>query len=165
MHKWLRKGPIRSSPSSKDFVHESAERRTRGGPSGAEVVPPKRPSARARTATRRVQPRLFLRFEFGGEDRIGPGKVALLEAIERERSISAAARAMGMSYRRAWLLVDTMNRCFREPVVTAEAGGAQGGGTALTPLGKAVVAHYRAAEAKAAKAAEKEIAALQALLR
>ncbi len=56
-----------------------------------------------------------------------------------------------MSYRRAWLLVDTMNRCFREPVVAAEAGGAQGGGAALTPLGAAVVAHYRAAEARDAR--------------
>jgi len=113
----------------------------------------------------RAEVRFRLRVGKGDDIAVGPGKVDLLEAISASGSITAAARALGMSYRRAWLLVDTMNRCFREPVVTAEAGGAQGGGTALTPLGKAVVAHYRAAEAKAAKAAEKEIAALQALLR
>ena len=109
--------------------------------------------------------RLSIRIDLENGDRIGPGKVALLEAIRATGSIAAAARALGMSYRRAWLLVDTMNRCFREPVVAAEAGGAQGGGAALTPLGAAVVRHYRAAEARAAKAADAEIAALTALLR
>ncbi len=120
---------------------------------------------KGRDADGRAEARFRLRISTGDDIAVGPGKVDLLEAIADSGSITAAARALGMSYRRAWLLVDTMNRCFREPVVTAEAGGAQGGGTALTPLGKAVVAHYRAAEAKAAKAAGKEIGALEALLR
>lgn len=97
-------------------------------------------------------PTLFLRLEFGGTDRIGPGKVALLEAIVREGSISAAARAMGMSYRRAWLLIDTMNRMFREPVVLARPGRGSGPSTELTPFGNAVVARFREAEAAADRA-------------
>lgn len=112
-----------------------------------------------------AQARFRLRLRKGEDIAVGPGKIDLLEAIAGSGSITAAARSLGMSYRRAWLLVDTMNRCFREPVVSSEAGGAQGGGTALTPLGKAVVAHYRAAETLAAQAAENEIAALEALLR
>jgi molybdate transport system regulatory protein len=84
-----------------------------------------------------VAPRLFLRVELGGDDRIGPGKIALLEAVEREQSISAAARAMGMSYRRAWLLIDTMNRMFREPVVRAHPGRATGRSAEVTPSARA----------------------------
>src|SRR6478735_7544538 len=74
-----------------------------------------------------------LRITSGDDIAVGPGKVDLLEAIDATGSISAAARSLGMSYRRAWLLVDTMNRCFRAPVVAAEAGGKRGGGTHLTP--------------------------------
>jgi len=99
-----------------------------------------------------VRPHIFLRLEFGGDDRIGPGKIALLEAIERERSISAAARAMGMSYRRAWLLVDTMNRMFREPVVVARPGRASGRSADVTAQGARLVAAYRDAEARAEQA-------------
>ncbi len=95
---------------------------------------------------------------------IGPGKVALLEAIAEVGSISAAARQLGMSYRRAWVLVDEMNRALSSPAVTTAAGGAQGGGTALTPLGAAVVQHYRAVEVAAQQAAAADIAALQQLL-
>ena len=106
----------------------------------------------------RVQFRLRI---LRGEDiAIGPGKVELLEAIRATGSITAAARSLDMSYRRAWLLVDTMNRCFRKPVVEAEAGGKRGGGSALTPLGEEIVARYRAAEAKAESAAHGELAAL-----
>ena len=95
---------------------------------------------------------------------VGPGKVDLLEAIAATGSITAAARRLGMSYRRAWLLIDTMNRCFKEPLTTAEAGGKRGGGTALTPLGAQVVQRYRRIEARAAKAAASDIRALLALL-
>ncbi|HXT05044.1 MAG TPA: LysR family transcriptional regulator, partial [Casimicrobiaceae bacterium] len=91
--------------------------------------------------------------------------IDLLEAIGANGSITAAARALGMSYRRAWLLVDTMNRCFETPVVTTEAGGVSGGGTRLTPAGKEVVRRYRSIEAKAAKAGVADLAALVALLR
>jgi molybdate transport system regulatory protein len=79
---------------------------------------------------------------------IGPGKAELLEAIGREGSISAAGRAMGMSYRRAWTLVDTMNRCWTEPLVQTSIGGGTGGGAKLTPFGEAVLKAFRELEAQ-----------------
>ena len=109
--------------------------------------------------------RFRLRITRGGDIAVGPGKVDLLEAIAATGSITAAAKQLGMSYRRAWLLVDTMNRCFKRPVVDAEAGGQRGGGTALTSLGAQVVLRYRNSEALAAKAAAAEIAALARLMR
>jgi molybdate transport system regulatory protein len=106
-----------------------------------------------------------LRVTRGDDIAVGPGKIDLLEAIARDGSITAAARALGMSYRRAWLLVDTMNRCFRSPVVETEAGGERGGGTRLTPLGDQVVRRYRAGERLAQRAAAAELRALVRLLR
>src|SRR5579862_5350407 len=79
-----------------------------------------------------------LRVMFGADIAIGPGKAELLEAIERTGSISAAAKRLGISYRRTWILVDTMNRCFREPVVDSSTGGPGGGGAAVTAFGKRV---------------------------
>jgi molybdate transport system regulatory protein len=108
--------------------------------------------------------RLTLRIDFDGDRAIGPGKIKLLELIDSKGSISAAGREMAMSYRRAWLLVDSLNRCFREPVVAAQTGGAHGGGAALTPLGRVVVEHYRAIEAAAARAGAGHIGALAAAL-
>jgi molybdate transport system regulatory protein len=105
-----------------------------------------------------------LRIVLGDDIAVGPGKVDLLEAIGDAGSITAAARTLGMSYRRAWLLVDTMNRCFNAPVVTAEAGGASGGGAQLTPTGAEVVRRYRRMEAKAATAGAGDLAAIIALL-
>lgn len=87
-----------------------------------------------------------LRIKYGEEIAIGPGKIAILEAIAETGSISAAGRKLGMSYRRAWLLVDHMNHYFKEPVVQAATGGAQGGGTALTETGKEVIHLYRTIE-------------------
>jgi molybdate transport system regulatory protein len=84
---------------------------------------------------------------------MGPGKADLLEAIGREGSISGAGRALGMSYRRTWLLVDTMNRCWAEPLVEAVAGGGKAKGARLTPTGRQVLATYRALEARLAEAA------------
>lgn len=78
-----------------------------------------------------------------GEIAMGPGKADLLLAIEETGSISAAAKHMGMSYRRAWLLVDTMNRCFQSPLVTSSAGGSHGGGAVVTDKGKEVLQHYQ----------------------
>ena len=109
-------------------------------------------------------PRLTLRIDFDKQRAIGPGKIKLLELIDALGSISAAGRHMGMSYRRAWLLADSLNRCFREPVIAAQIGGAHGGGAALTPLGAAVVRHYRAVEAAAQAAGAPHIAALEASL-
>jgi molybdate transport system regulatory protein len=85
-----------------------------------------------------------LRVMYGPEIAMGPGKSDLLRAIERTGSISQAAKALGMSYRRAWLLVDTMNRCFREPLVAAAPGGARGGGAQVTDYGRRVLAAYEA---------------------
>lgn len=84
---------------------------------------------------------------------IGPGKVHLLEAIEQTGSISAAARTVGMSFRRAWFLIDTMNQAFREPVVKASPGGRTGGTARLTPFGLEVVSRYRAIEEEASRLA------------
>ena len=83
---------------------------------------------------------------FGTEIAIGPGKADLLESIAASGSISESARRLGMSYRRAWLLVDTMNRCFREPVVASATGGSGGGGAQVTPFGRTVLARYRVLE-------------------
>ena len=87
--------------------------------------------------------KLKLQLYCGDEIAMGPGKAALLEAIAREGSISAAGRALGMSYRRAWLLVDTMNRCFRKPLVEAHAGGGTSAGAKLTEAGEAALVAYR----------------------
>ena len=91
-------------------------------------------------------PRIFLRVDLVPKGRIGPGKIALLEQIDLTGSISAAGRALGMSYRRAWLLVDELNRLFAAPVVTTQMGGSHGGGAALTTLGNDIVARFRALE-------------------
>jgi len=102
------------------------------------------------------QARLKLKAQIllGDEIAIGPGKADLLEAIERTGSISAAGRALGMSYRRTWLLVDTMNRCWTEPLVETATGGSHGGGARLSILGKRVVRHYRDLERKIIEASE-----------
>ncbi len=97
-------------------------------------------------------PRVSIRIDFES-GRLGHGKVELLEHIARERSIAAAARAMGMSYKRAWELVDTMNQMFREPVVTTQPGRNTAGATALTDFGRRVIDEYRALEAAATEAA------------
>jgi len=103
-----------------------------------------------------------------GTDRdlaLGPGKVALLEAIRDTGSISAAGRKLGMSYRRAWLLVDALNRAFLDPVIETSTGGREGGGTALTATGQEVIRRYRRIEALATTAASKEILAIARLMR
>ncbi len=109
--------------------------------------------------------RFRLRITRGADIAVGPGKIDLLETIGKAGSITSAAKELNMSYRRAWLLADTMNRCFKGPVVEAEAGGKRGGGTRLTPLGAEVVRRYRSAEARARKAAAVELRALTKLLR
>lgn len=94
------------------------------------------------------------------QGRIGPGKIALLEAIDREGSISAAGRALGMSYRRAWDLVDALNTMLGAPAVDAASGGYRGGGATLTDAGRRLVADYRAIERAAHRAAEARLDAL-----
>ena len=95
---------------------------------------------------------------------LGPGKVRLLEAIAATGSISAAARALGMSYRRAWQLVEEMNRSLTDPAVVTAKGGTNGGGAGLTATGQTIVATYRALEAAARKAATPQIETLTRLL-
>jgi len=114
------------------------------------------------TASCRAQFRLRLRC--GDRIAIGPGKVSLLEAIADTGSISAAARRDGMSYRRAWLLVDEMNQSLREPAVTTSTGGASGGGARLTALGQDIVRRYRRIESIAYEATAADLAALKDML-
>ena len=105
-----------------------------------------------------------LRILLGREIAIGPGKAELLRLIEEMGSISAAAREMGMSYRRAWTLVETMNGAFREPVVEAAIGGRGGGGAQVTDFGREALNRYRAMEEKAVSSVTAEMDAFSELL-
>src|SRR6478736_6250523 len=96
---------------------------------------------------------------------IGPGKAELVERIGETGSISGAARAMGMSYRRAWQLVEALNQDFREPLVATAVGGERGGGARVTPFGRRIVARYRAAESKASRAIVRDLQQLRRQLR
>jgi molybdate transport system regulatory protein len=109
--------------------------------------------------------RLSIRIDLASGDRIGPGKIALLEAIRSTGSISAAARSLGMSYRRAWLLVEEINDALRTPAVAAETGGRRGGGANVTAAGERVVDLYRAIETHARSAAGGEFRAIGKLVR
>lgn len=104
---------------------------------------------------------MSIRIDLAPGVRLGPGKVRLLESIAEHGSISAAGRALAMSYRRAWLLVDELNRSFVEPVVAAQPGGRSGGGATLTPFGGRLVACYREIEHDAATAAAERLAELR----
>ena len=106
--------------------------------------------------------KLTIRIDLSDHGAIGPGKIRLLELVGESGSISAAGRAMNMSYRRAWLLIDGLNQCFRAPVVETQLGGNRGGGAVLTQLGHDVIARYRAIERAASKAGAAELAALDA---
>jgi molybdate transport system regulatory protein len=110
-------------------------------------------------ARRPAPAQLSLRIDLP-QGRIGPGKIALLEAIGREGSISAAGRALGMSYKRAWDLVDALNQLVGKPVVSASPGGAGGGGATLTEAGQSLVDDYRAIEEAAHAAAAARLSAL-----
>jgi molybdate transport system regulatory protein len=104
--------------------------------------------------------RLNIRLDLAGGLRIGPGKVAVLEEIARSGSISAAGRALRISYRRTWELVEDLNTGLGVPVVETAAGGSGGGGTVLTPAGRAIIERYRAIEMDTAVAARKHLLAL-----
>ncbi len=105
-------------------------------------------------------PKLSIRIDFGEDRRIGPGKIQLLEHIAALGSIAAGGRALGMSYRRAWELIEELNGVFDRPVVTPKSGGKKGGGAALTPLGLALISRYRAIELAASSAAAAQMDAL-----
>ncbi len=107
---------------------------------------------------------LHLRIVLEGRLALGPGRAELLELVANHGSIAAAGRAMGMSYRRAWTLLEDTARSFGGPVVHAAPGGAGGGGAALTPLGETLLALYRRIEARAEDAAAPELAELRRLM-
>ena len=107
---------------------------------------------------------LTIRVDFGAFGYIGPGKIRLMELISKHGSISAAGKEMGMSYRRAWMLVDEINQIFKLPLVDKQMGGSGGGGARLTMLGRDVVSRYRAIEGAAATATAADLRALKASL-
>lgn len=106
---------------------------------------------------------LRLKLNLGPDIAIGPGKADLLEHIKDAGSIAAAGRRMGMSYRRAWLLVETMNGCFREPLVVSERGGSGGGAARLTLVGEEVLARFRSIEARSLEVSAADLAVLERL--
>lgn len=115
--------------------------------------------------TKPTAPRLRLRLIFGDELMLGPGKADLLEHIRDTGSISAAGRAMSMSYKRAWNLVDQMNSSFQTPLVDSARGGAKGGGARLTETGERVLEHFRKLEDITAEAGAARINAISSLLK
>ena len=119
-----------------------------------------------------AETQVSIRIDLEAGGRIGPGKIALLEAIRKTGSITQAAQSMQMSYRRAWLLVDELNKLLAEPVVTTATGGAAGGGTTLTPVGETLtpvgektIALYHSIEAQIRAAARGEFQAFRKLMR
>lgn len=103
---------------------------------------------------------LSIRIDFGPDRRVGPGKIELLEQIAELGSISAGGRAMSMSYRRAWELIEELNTIFGKPVVHSRSGGKRGGGATLTPFGRSLITRYRAMERAASAASAPHLAAL-----
>ena len=125
----------------------------------AALVPVARPARRAPSV------RFRMRVMSGETISVGPGKIALLEAIRETRSITAAAKSIGMSYRRAWMLVDELNAALKKPAVHSAKGGDRGGGSELTAAGESLVGLYRRIEARAARAGAAEITALLGMVR
>ncbi|SDD64815.1 molybdate transport system regulatory protein [Paracoccus isoporae] len=112
-----------------------------------------------------TDPAYRIRISFGARGVIGPGKAELLARIAETGSIAAAGRGMGMSYKRAWQLVEAMNAMFLAPVVETARGGAKGGGARLTETGQTVLSEYRAIEDRARQAGAPHLAALIGLMR
>mgnify|MGYP001765385853 CR=1 FL=1 len=128
----------------------------------SDVVLALHESRRPTPADQLSRSRSRLRIVLGAGHRLGPGKIDLLEAIEATGSITAAGRSMGMSYRRAWVLIDEANRMFTKPLVVTSAGGAGGGGAKLTDLGRDLVAAFRRIEARTRTAILDELAPFEA---
>jgi molybdate transport system regulatory protein len=125
---------------------------------GKETAPAPRSKARPEV-------RFRMRIRKGETVALGPGKVELLEAVREHGSISAAARSLDMSYRRAWLLIDELNQSLKSPATISEQGGQSGGGCVLTPVGESIVRLYREVEAHAETACAKQIGDLIRLMR
>jgi len=116
-------------------------------------------------ASRSTGPVARLRIVLGGDIALGPGKADLMQGIRETGSIAAAGRRMGMSYKQAWLLVETMNACFSKPLVAAVKGGKSGGGAHLTPLGEDVLHRFRRMQASSTRAIARDLAALKRVMR
>ena len=108
-------------------------------------------------------PNLWLRLDLANGHHIGPGKIALLEAIRAKGSITAAARHLGMSYRRAWLMVEDVNEALHKPAVTSAQGGSHGGGTTLTDIGEQIIQIYHSVEGLTLTSAHQELRAIARL--
>nr|WP_060818236.1 LysR family transcriptional regulator [Caballeronia sordidicola] len=113
-----------------------------------------------RSASGRPEVRFRMRIRQADAVAIGPGKIDLLEAVREHGSISAAARSLGMSYRRAWLLIDELNGTLKTPATSSETGGSSGGGCVLTPVGEKIVRLYREIEEEAARSCSPQISSL-----
>jgi len=133
-------------------------------PSARRSAAPRRGAARSVHGLPAPELRFRIRVLRGDAIAVGPGKVALLEAVDATGSITAAAKALGMSYRRAWLLVDELNRSLRLPAVESAKGGDRGGASSLTPTCRRLVEVYRRIEGDAERACRAEIGQLLALL-
>ena len=142
-----------STQAGREAMARAPKRRNRRA-----AAPPQAVSGEMRNAG------LTIRVDLGAFGNLGPGKIALMELISKHGSITAAGKEMGMSYRRAWLLVDEINHIFREPLVETQMGGSGGGGARLTRLGRDVVGRYRAIEGAAATASAADLRALKAAL-
>jgi molybdate transport system regulatory protein len=142
--------------SQEEFaVSDTAKKSKRtSAPAKKAAKPVAKPAAKRKTERAFPYVRILI-----GEMVLGPGKVDLLESIGRTGSISAAGRELGMSYRRAWLLVDALNHMFPDTLVSAAPGGSRGGGAKLTDYGRGVAAAYRRVEARARSAMREEMAA------
>jgi molybdate transport system regulatory protein len=124
-----------------------------------------KPAPAKKSAKTRPEVRFRMRIRNAGAVALGPGKVDLLEAVREYGSISAAARSLDMSYRRAWLLIDELNRSLKSPATHSEQGGQSGGGCTLTPVGETIIRLYRDVEAEAQRSCAKQIAELTRLIR
>lgn len=124
-----------------------------------------KPAPASRSPRARPEVRFRMRIRTGDAVALGPGKVDLLEAVREHGSISAAARSLDMSYRRAWLLIDELNRSLKSPATHSEQGGQSGGGCTLTPVGETIIRLYRDVEEVARRSCAKQIAELTRLIR
>jgi molybdate transport system regulatory protein len=138
---------------------------TGAGRSAADCLRPQREPYTPPMGSRSAGPVARLRIVLGGDIALGPGKADLMEGIRDTGSIAAAGRRMGMSYKQAWLLVETMNACFAKPLVAAAKGGERGGGAHLTPLGEDVLRRFRRMQASSARATANDLAALKRVMR
>ena len=144
----------------------TARKRPAAAPSSTKTQGADADPVSPRPRARRDEPvlRFRMRVTIGDVIAIGPGKIALLQAVDRTGSITAAAKSLGMSYRRAWLLLDEMNRALHRPAVGSTKGGVDGGHSVLTEAGRELVALYRRIEETAADACADDIRALMAML-